>query len=181
MNQRGESHHRGVVQVDLSRGLGRHQHVEKCGLRCQKTLRNRRLHCSVSHQTHNKSGVQKTSVHTTQKSTTSFRPDDGKPNNSRRHADRSLVCPVAARNNRKMKGRTVDLVEKQCLSRHRKLSKSKSDTGTQQNKLFCCPAPRTSRGPPRCNGVKAILTKSLSFGIKSRKEHTTSSPADVKR
>ena len=37
--------------------LGRHQHVENCGLNCQKTLRHRRPHCSVSQQTHNKSVV----------------------------------------------------------------------------------------------------------------------------
>ena len=57
VNERGESQRRGVVQVDVSRGLDRHKHVEKCGLCCQKTLRNRCLHCSVSHQTHNKGGV----------------------------------------------------------------------------------------------------------------------------
>ena len=46
-------------QLTFRRGLGRYEHVEKCGLSCQKTLRNRRLHCSVSHQTHNKSIVNK--------------------------------------------------------------------------------------------------------------------------
>ena len=35
----------------------RYQHVEKCGYSCQKTLRDRRPHCSVSQQTHNKSAV----------------------------------------------------------------------------------------------------------------------------
>ena len=43
------------------------------------SLRNRRLHCSASHQTHSNGGLQKISVHATQKCKTSFRPNHMKP------------------------------------------------------------------------------------------------------
>ena len=64
-----------------------------CGLHRQKTLRNIRLHSSVSQQTHHNGGAQKIPVNTTQKCTTNVRPIRVKPNNSRRHADRPLQCP----------------------------------------------------------------------------------------
>ena len=64
--------------------------IKKCGLRCQKSLRNRSLHCSVSHQTHNNGGIQKISVRTTRKCRTSFRPNHTRPNKSRHHADAVL-------------------------------------------------------------------------------------------
>ena len=59
-----------------------------------ENLRSRRLHCSVSHQTHNKGGLQKISVHTIQNCKTSFHRNHLKPKRSMRHEYRPLVCPL---------------------------------------------------------------------------------------
>ena len=98
-----------------------------CGLHRQKSLRNVRLHCSVSQQTHHNGGAQKIPVNTTQKCTTNIRPIRGKPNNLRRHADRPLECPgsvQSCKQQQQKKGRTIELVDKRCLTRNRKLYKN---------------------------------------------------------
>ena len=63
-------------------------------------MRNRRLDCSVSHQTHHNGGVQKMSVHTTPS-----------------HVDR----PQCRTKQSQMKCRIEDLVEKLFFSRNRKI------------------------------------------------------------
>ena len=59
-----------------------------------ENLRSRRLHWSVSHQTHNKGGLQRISVHTIQNYKTSFHRNHLKPKRTMRHEDRPLVSPL---------------------------------------------------------------------------------------